>query len=151
MIRLPILPSVIALLASIMLCLSQVARADQFKDFGAYQMHYSIIPTSLLNAQVAKQYDLVRSQAVGIVTVSLLKKQENGTLHAVNGQVQGQVANDIQQRNTLGFRRITEGESVYFIAEFQFREGDLLTFNITANAPGDQDDMPLRVSQTLFN
>jgi hypothetical protein len=61
------------------------------------------------------------------------------------------VANDIQQQRTLGFRRVTEGPSVYFIAQFQFSEGELLTFNITATTPGAEREMALRVTQTLFN
>lgn len=127
------------------------ARAGQFEQFGDYQVHYSIFPSSFLTSAVASQYEIVRSKSIGIVNVSILKQGQDGRLEPVSGQVQGQVVNDIQQRRSLGFRRISEGKAVYYIAEFPFSEGELLTFELEASVPGAPNSMPLRVAQTLLN
>ena len=51
----------------------------------------------------------------------------------------------------LGFRRITEGEEVYFIAPHQHGTGRLMTFNSTARPTGTSKELALRFSHTLFN
>lgn len=139
------------LLAVCALLIGAQAHAGQFEAFGDYQVHYSIFPSSFLTPEIAAQYNIVRSKSVGVVNVSILQKTENGGLKPVSGQVEGQVMNDIRQSRFLGFRRISEGDAVYYIAEFQFSDGELLTFQLEANAPGAKSTMPVRVAQTLVN
>ena len=69
----------------------------------------------------------------------------------VSGQVEGKVTNDVQQVRFLAFRRIQEGDSVYFIAEYQYSSGELMTFNITARPTGHQQDLAVRFAHTLFS
>ncbi|TBW52243.1 DUF4426 domain-containing protein [Marinobacter halodurans] len=144
------LQPIVALFAALLLG-SGTAHAGQFEQFGDYQVHYSIFPSSFLTAEVASRYGIARSKTVGIVNVSILRQGEQGRLEPVSGQVEGQVVNDVQQRRVLGFRRISEGNAVYYIAEFPFSEGELLTFELQANAPGAPGNMPVRVAQTLMN
>ncbi|WP_148861512.1 DUF4426 domain-containing protein [Marinobacter fonticola] len=139
------------LLAACALLAGAQAHAGQYKKFGDYQVHYSIFPSSFLTPEVAAQYGIVRSKSIGIVNVSILEKTEQGGLQPVSGQVEGQVMNDIRQSRFLGFRRISEGKATYYIAEFQFSDGELLTFQLEANVPGTRDPMPIRVAQTLVN
>ncbi|MGQ7272700.1 DUF4426 domain-containing protein [Marinobacter sp. V034] len=141
----------ILLTAGLLILLSSLSQAGQFEDFGDYQVHYSIFPSSFLTPDIAKQYELVRSKSVGIVNVSILHKADDGTFKPVNGQVEGKVINDIQQNRFLAFRRIDEGDAVYFIAQFQYINGELLTFELKANAPGARQGMPVRVAQSLVN
>ncbi|PAV25450.1 uncharacterized protein DUF4426 [Tamilnaduibacter salinus] len=126
------------------------AGAGQYKSFGDYQLHYSIFPSSTLQADIAKQYNLTRSRSIGVINVSLLKQSGN-RLEPVNGQVEVRIANDVQQEWFPGFRRIQEGEATYYLASFQFVEGDLLTFHISATVPGRDRPMRVRVAKTLFN
>lgn len=141
----------IALAGILLMLATGVTRAGQFEDFGDYQVHYNVFPSSFLTPEIAKQYELVRSKSIGIVNVSILRKTEDGTFKPVNGQVEGKVINDIQQNRFLAFRRIDEGDAVYFIAQFQYIDGELLTFEIKANAPGAKQGMPIRVAQSLVN
>ena len=80
-----------------------------------------------------------------------MREQADGTLKPVTGQVEGKVTNDIQQVNFLAFRRIQEGDAVYFIAEYQYRPGELMTFNITSRPSGHGQDLPIRFAHTLFS
>ncbi|MGP4842864.1 DUF4426 domain-containing protein [Marinobacter sp. 1Y8] len=139
------------LTGALLMLTTSMARAGQFEDFGDYQVHYSIFPSSFLTPDIASQYELVRSKSIGIVNVSILRKAEDGTFKPVNGQVEGKVINDIQQNRFLAFRRIDEGDAVYFIAQFQYINGELLTFELKANAPGASQGMPVRVAQSLVN
>lgn len=123
----------------------------EFKDFGDYEVHYSVFPSTFLTPEVAAQNNLTRSKAIGILNISIMETTELGGLKTVTGQVEGRVLNDIQQPRFLAFRRIQEGDAVYFISEFQYRSGELLTFHVTARPTGHAEDLPIRFAHTLYN
>ncbi len=133
-----------------LLAVSTPAHAGS-KNFGDYQVHYSVFPSTFLSAEVAQANDLNRSKGIGIVNIAIMREGENGGLEPVSGQVEGKVLNDIQQTRFLPFRRIQEGDAVYFIAEYQYRSAELMTFQITARPTGSGKDLPIRFAHTLFN
>ncbi|TKV69485.1 DUF4426 domain-containing protein [Marinobacter panjinensis] len=121
------------------------------KDFGEFQVHWSVFPSTFLAPEVARENNLNRSKSIGIVNISIMRETENGGLEPVSGQVEGKVLNDVQQVKFLGFRRIQEGNAVYFIAEYQYSNAELMTFHITARPTGSTEDLPIRFAHTLFN
>ncbi|AOY88999.1 hypothetical protein BKP64_12955 [Marinobacter salinus] len=141
----------IALATLLFVAYATQAQAAGNKDFGDYQVHWSILPSTFLAPEVARENDLQRSQGIGIINISIMKENEDGSLSPVSGQVEGKVTNDIQQVRFLAFRRIQEGDAVYFIAQYQYSSGELMTFNITARAAGYQQDLPVRFAHTLFS
>lgn len=141
----------IKLLALAWLCLIGSQSLAESVDFGDYQVHYSVFPSTFLTPEVAAQNNLNRSRAIGIINVSIMRENDLGGLETVSGQVEGQVLNDIQQSRFLAFRRIQEGDAVYFISEFQYRSGEMLTFKVTARPSGHPTDLPIRFAHTLYN
>ncbi len=139
----------LALIVSLALC--PLAALAESVDFGDFQVHYSVFPSTFLTPEVAAQNNLNRSRAIGILNISIMQQNELGGLATVSGQVEGRMLNDIQQPRFLAFRRIQEGEAVYFISEFQYRSGELLTFHVTARPTGGADDLPIRFAHTLYN
>ncbi|MBW7472279.1 DUF4426 domain-containing protein [Marinobacter sp. M216] len=127
------------------------AQAAGNTDFGDYQVHWSVLPSTFIAPEVARANDLQRSKGIGIVNISIMKENDDGTLSPVSGQVEGKVTNDVQQVRFLAFRRIQEGDAVYFIAEYQYSSGELMTFNITARPTGATRDLPVRFAHTLFS
>lgn len=121
------------------------------KDFGEYQVHYSVFPSTFLAPEVARENNLNRSRGIGVVNISIMQEKDDGSLEPVSGQVEGQALNDVQQSKFLGFRRIQEGDAVYFIAEYQYSNAELMTFKVTARPSGSSRDLPIRFSHTLFN
>lgn len=121
------------------------------KDFGEYKVLWSVLPSTFLAPEIAKANKLHRSNGIGIVNISIMKENEDGSMSPVSGQVEGEVSNDVQQVNFLAFRRIQEGDSVYFIAEYQYSSAELMTFNITARPTGHQQDLAVRFAHTLFS
>lgn len=136
--------------ALLLLCCAGVASANS-KNFGDYTLIWSVLPSTFLTPEVAKENNLQRSKSIGIVNVAILKTKADGTQSPVAGQVEGKVSNDIQQVRFLAFRRIQEGDAVYFIAEYQYATAELLTFNVTARPSGHNQELAVRFSQTLFN
>ncbi len=121
------------------------------KDFGQHQVHWSVFPSTMLAPEVARENNLNRSKSIGIVNISIMQEAENGGLEPVSGQVEGKALNDVQQAKFLAFRRIQEGDAVYFIAEYQYSSAELMTFQITARPTGAKQDLPIRFTHTLFN
>ncbi|KAA1172418.1 DUF4426 domain-containing protein [Marinobacter salinexigens] len=134
-----------------LLTASLQAQAAGNKDFGDYQVHWSVLPSTFLAPEVAKANNLQRSKGIGIINIAIMKEGDKGQLMPVTGQVEGQVSNDIQQVKFLAFRRIQEGDAVYFIAEYQYASGELMTFNVTARPSGYSQDLPVRFAHTLFS
>ena len=141
----------------IVLCLALAGAAgpatadEKHERFGDYEVHYNVFPSTFLTPEVASANNLNRSRGIGIVNIAIMERADNGSLSTVPGQVEGQVLNDVRQAKFLAFRRIQEGEAVYFIAEYQYTGGELMTFQITARPSGHDRDLPIRFSQALFN
>lgn len=144
-----------ALLITLCLALAAVTgatRADEkSKRFGDYEVHYNVFPSTFLTPEVAAANNLNRSRGIGVVNIAIMDRGDDDSLSTASGQVEGQVLNDVGQPRFLAFRRIQEGDSVYFIAEYQYSAGELMTFRITARPSGHDQDLQLRFSQALFN
>ncbi len=138
------------LLAALAL-LGQAAHAEQKVDFGLYEVHYSAFNSTFLTPEVARQYGIVRSRAIGVVNISVLKKREGQVPESVEAQVEGIVSNDIAQQIHLPFRRVREGQAIYSLAEFQFSEGEVLTFQIRARVNTETQPMQLRFANTFYS
>lgn len=121
------------------------------KDFGEYIVQWSVFPSTFLTPEIAKTNGLNRSRGIGVVNIAIMTENDNGGMSTVSGQVEGKALNDIQQPKFLAFRRIQEGDAVYFIAEYQYANAELMTFQITARPTGSRGDLPIRFSHTLFN
>lgn len=141
------------MLAVVTVLLSQPLRAEQKADFDGYEVHYIALPSSFLKPDIAQRYGIQRSRAIGIVNVSVLRKPESpGQLaKPVDAQVQGSIVNDIQQEVFIPFRRFSEGDAVYYIAEFPFSQRDLLTFKVSALPQGESQPLNVRFAQRLYH
>lgn len=127
------------------------ALADQKEDVGPYEIHYSVIPSGFLSPEVAQQYDITRSKAIGLMNISILEKLENGEVKPVSGIVEGRIINDIRQERSLNFRKVEEGKAIYYLSQFQFGEGERLEYRASIRPQGHDRSYPIRFTQGLFN
>lgn len=127
-----------------------LASAEQKVDFGDYQVHYNAFASSFLKPDIARQYELQRSRALGVVNISVLHKTPAGMV-PVAAQVEGGMLNNVRQRFLLPFHRVTEGKAIYSLAQFQYSDGEMLIFEISVLPEGQQQALPIRFSQQLFS
>lgn len=113
-------------------------RGEQKQVFGDYEVHYIGLNSTFLTPDVAENYGITRSRALGYMSISLLKKGGKDELALpVTGKVEGQLRNLIGQSKELEFKEIKETNAVYYITTFRFDDGDM--YNITLQAtPDDQ-------------
>lgn len=132
------------------------ALAEQKKVFDGpegseYELHYIALNSTFLEPDIAKQYGLIRSKAMGLVNISLIQVMADGTRKATKAIVQGLVTNEIQQQNALSFKQVIEGPATYYLAQAQYAETKPLRFDIQIFAPGVSDPLLLRFSHAFFN
>lgn len=116
-----------------------------------YDVHYSAFNSTFLDPAVAKQYGLVRSKAMGVINVSVIQRQPDGSTKAVRSVIEGRVSNEIQQQKMLGFQQVSEGEAIYYLAQVQFNEAKRLTFDLTLYPQGQTEALYHRFSHVFFN
>jgi len=132
------------------------AQAEQKEVFDGpngseYEVHYIGFASTFLDPSVAKQYQIVRSRALGIVNISIIKVEANGKRKAVGGAVEIKMSNNIQQAQFISSQQVVEGSAIYYLAQLQYKEGELLTFDVTIYPEGRTSPMQLRFSQNFYN
>ena len=114
--------------AVLLVALPLLASAQQSERFGDYEIHYSAIPTGMLNADVAREYGLVRSRTRGMVMVTILRNGE-----AVSGAVDIVARDDNDELTEIPAERVREDGWVSYVGTFPIEPGDARIFEIDVN------------------
>lgn len=138
------------------LCCFSFAQAEQKEVFDGpdgseYEVHYIGLASTFLDAEVAKQYNLVRSRALGIVNISVIKVEADGKRKAVGAVVEIKMKNDLQQAQFLSSQQVVEGKAIYYLAQLQYKQGELLTFDVSIYPEGRTKAMQFRFSQNFYH
>ena len=130
---------------TVLACLATSASAEQFQQFGRWQVHYIAFNSSLLSSQIAERYGIVRGRSKGLVNISAVGASGRGEEVTVRGSFR----NLLGQTRELTFRRIEDGGSIYYLAAFDFENAETLRFAIELELPG-HGDATLRFQQPLY-
>jgi hypothetical protein len=103
------------------------ALAEQYKTLGDWDVHYMVINTSFLTPDVARNYGLQRSKYQGLVNISVLNSDSK---EAQNVDVSGSAVNLLGTKKTLEFRKVEEGDAIYYLAVLPFRHQEKYRFAI---------------------
>lgn len=107
---------------------SEQIQGAQYKELGPWQVHYIAFPSTFIQPQIAKAYDLERSNYRGIVNISILKNNADKTAQVAT--LSGTAKNLLGNKQTLTFKEVIEGESVYYLAQVKFTNEEILRFEI---------------------
>lgn len=125
------------LLATLCLCsVAAVAHAEIAQKFGPIEVHYNALTTNELLPEVARAYKIDRSKTRGMVTMSVLKKNEVGALLPVPAKLTIYATNLNQQLTNIEMREIKEGSAIYYLGEFRVTPPDTLKFTATVEVKG---------------
>ncbi len=118
------------------------------KSFDDYLVHYSVLNSTFIQPDTAKQYGLKRGTDIGLVNIAVHKKDGDSS-HAVKANITGKTANLIQQQEQLKFQIVEEGSSIYYLASFRFATQEVLHFTLEI-APEDADPLTLKFTRSLY-
>lgn len=119
----------LTLVRSVLLSLLLVgsSHAAQFKQAGDWDVHYMVVNTTFLTADVAKNYGLVRSKYNALVNISVLDSNDQ---KAQTVSVTGNATNLLGTSKVLQFKKVQEGDAIYYLAVLPFRDQETYRFAI---------------------
>ena len=98
-----------------------------YKEFGNIKVYYSSFSSSFILPEVASAYNITRGKDKGLVNISVIVDDKVGGKTAL---VKGTVSNIFAQQQKLKFFEVREGNTVYYLAPFEFENEDSMTFKI---------------------
>lgn len=116
----------ITLFVSVLL-LSPSASAEQKITKGDWDIHYIAFPSSFIKPETAREYNLERSRYMAIVNISVL---DSSTKKAQNVSLTGNAKNLLGQTKQLSFKKVKEGDAIYYLAQLKHRDEENLNFTI---------------------
>lgn len=126
-------------------CWMNGSHAEQFKTLGRWDVHYMLMPSTLLEPAIAKQYQLQRSETQQLLNISVL---DHNTQQAQAVQLTGTSSTLAGQVQTLTFQKVQEGDAIYYLAQVDARSEQVLRLQVTIEQQGEQQQ--LRFEQKVY-
>lgn len=132
-------------LALLLLTFSASSSAEQKERLGDWDVHYMVLNTTFLTPEVARQYGIVRSKFNALVNISVLDSQ---TQAAQIVSLTGNARNLLDTVKPLTFKRVKEGDAIYYLAPLSFTDRE--TFRFTINIQLGNATQTLKFQQEMF-
>lgn len=133
--------SLFALLLGLLLgLLSVTAQAEQKVVFnGDYELHYIVFNSTLLQPDIARQYNLPRAGRSAIANLSVLQQQPDGIATPVEATVSLRVRDLLGQARQIPLEVVREQNAIYHLGVVRLLDREILWFDISIQIPGERD------------
>jgi len=144
----------LALLSSLLLSLLFMPAAsagveETTRETDTHIIHFNVFNSSFLTPEIAKQYNLKRSNYYAILNIAVHEKGDSED-KPIPVLLQGTATNIVQQQQKLEFKEIDEGRAIYYLSTFRISDDDLLTFDIKIRAHADSPGYDLRFKRRVY-
>jgi hypothetical protein len=127
------------------------ATAQQAQEFGEFTIHYNALNTSMITPDVAKAYNIRRSDSRALINISVLKNTENQPATAVKATVTTSGRNLTGQTRNVDMREINEGDdAIYYIGELSVRNMETFDFTVLVTPEGQDIPYTLKFRQQFY-
>jgi hypothetical protein len=116
-------------------------------DIGEFVVHFSAQMTDQLPPEVARLYNIVRSENRVMLNVSVISEQSRA---AVPASVSVKTVNLTGQLKSVNMRRINEEEAIYYIGETPVANHETLIFDISVTPEGADEAATMRFKRQFF-
>ena len=135
----------------VLVALIPTSHAERSQTEGEFTVHYNAIPTTALNADIAKRYGITRSGGRALLNISVLRLTSGGTEpRAVPAHVKAFSHALTGQRSEIPLREIRDQDAIYYIGDFRIRGEEHLRFELEATPDGSERAIPVRFEQTFI-
>ncbi len=117
--------------------------------FGDVELHYSVVNSTFVDPAIAGRYGIVRAKDRAFVNLALRRQLPEGGDVAITAKFEGRTW-DLLQNQFLNFREIREGEAIYYIADFEFSNGEIRFFDITLLPEGAEQSDQFRFQHKVY-
>ena len=129
-----------------LIVVAQPTKAEQKITKDNWDIHYIAFNSTFLKPDIAKNYQIVRSKYNAVINISVLDTNKNNAAQRVF--IKGSAKNLLGQNKDIKFKQITEGKSIYYIAQINFTHEETFKFNI-AITQGDRTET-LKFQQMFY-
>lgn len=129
----------ITMTASWALLFALSSHANEVK-VGEFKVVYNALPSTFLTPEIAKENNIERSRYNGLLNIVVLNKE--GKPQPVN--ISGEGKTLIGNVRKLEFQTIREGDAIYYIAQYPYRNEDNVLFSITIQSPKQSGEFSFR-------
>jgi len=120
--------------------LSLTAQAEQKVVFnGDYELHYIVFNSTMLQPEIARQYNLPRAGRSAIVNLSVLQQQDDGVATPVEATVSLKVRDLLGQQRTIELDVVREQNAIYHLGIVRLLDREMLWFDVSVEIPGERD------------
>lgn len=116
-------------------------------DIGDHVVHFNAQLTAALPPEIARQYNLVRSNNRAMLTVSVVDEE---TRASVAANVSVKTVNLTGQLKTVNMRRIDEQEAIYYIGETPVANRETLIFDLSVLPEQATETSEVRFKRQFF-
>ncbi|MDR9432664.1 MAG: DUF4426 domain-containing protein [Spiribacter sp.] len=115
----------IGLIVSVLMCIPILAPAQQSQRFGDYDIHYSALPTGIMNEAVAEEYGILRSRTRGMVMITVLRDGK-----AVSARLNVLARDENDDLREIPARAVKQDDWVSYVGVFPVAEAETLVFEV---------------------
>lgn len=127
-------------ITTLLALLSLTAQAEQKVVFnGDYELHYIVFNSTLLQPEIARQYNLPRAGRSAIVNLSVLQQQDNGVATPVDATVSLRVRDLLGQQRQIPLDVVREQGAIYHLGIVRLLDREMLWFDVSVEIAGERD------------
>lgn len=141
-------PSKYLLLILSLLAASSVPAATERVD--GYTFHYTVVNSTFISPSMAERYGITRSQRQAFLNISVQRNLTRGRTEAIAATLSGTKRNLMQQEQEISFMEIREGDSIYYIGQFEFSNAEPVTFELSIQPEGSDITYPLTWNTRVY-
>jgi len=138
-----------ALFLSLITLICQPVLAEQFVKYDNYEIHYNAFYSTFIKPDVAQAIGIQRSKRRALVNVSVLKI-ENGEKKPVSAFVKGKATSLIQQSQNLDFKKVDEGNAIYYIGQFGFTDDQVMRLSLEVQPDPNKPAYTVKFEQRFY-
>jgi len=114
-----------------------------------WEIIYTVVNTTFVEPEVAARYQLVRAEDRAFVNIAVRELLPDGGSRAVTTRIEGR-SWDLMQNQFLEFQEIREGDAVYYIADFEFTDGELRFFDLLLAPEGAERSSQIKFQHKVY-
>ncbi|PIE20698.1 MAG: hypothetical protein CSA61_00600 [Neptuniibacter caesariensis] len=129
--------------------LALVSHADQYVKYGDYEIHYIAFNSTFIAPDIAKNVGIQRSKRQALVNISVLKVVGD-TKKPVAAIIKGEATNLIPQTQEIRFKKVDEGDAIYYLGQFGHVDNQVIRLAITVQPDPNKPPYTLKFEQKFY-
>jgi hypothetical protein len=133
------------------LCLllsASFAHAQQSARFDEFELHYSIVYTTFLTADIAAEFDIPRGKDKAMLTLSV-RDADAGDIEGRPMAISGRTW-DLITGGDMKVREVREGRATYYLVPFEFLDREYRFFEFDFTPDGSEKTYSYKFQTQLW-